>query len=384
MAAAAIGAQSSPVKYFTQEHKNRHNVDILEEKSQQYLLKVFHKHFPRNPVDLYNALLPHQKKLKQLLNKRILKQDQYDLIYPACQRTDSSKFDVTLTFFMIRTLCRYPKPRTGWDAEPDPTDTTDIAYCIILKIERNLLNHAPSRQIINAAYKRIYQRMSKPLIALGCPPQDLKPLSPTFIYQLPVENPNFVGRDNELNTIHQSLITGNKLATVISGIPGLGKSELARKYITNYGARCNNILWINAESIDNTYTSISQMLGFPGLSNTTDIAHKLQDYFKNEETLFVFDNCTDINQLSNVLQSGQKTIITTQLGNWPNNYELLKLETWPEQIAYEFVENNLKDEKHLFKDLIQELDCHPLAISHAVAYVTQSQTSLKEIYYTKL
>ena len=208
--AASVAAQSSPVKYFTQEHKNRHNVDILEEKSQQYLLNVFHKHFPRNPVDLYNALLPHQKKLKQFLNKRILKQDQYDLIYPACQKTDSSKFDVTLTFFMIRTLCGYPKPRTGWDAEPDPTDTSDIAYCIILKIERNLLNHAPDRQInkveykriynrmskfsciliernqlnhlperklARAEYKRIYNRMSKPLIALGCPSQDLKPLS---------------------------------------------------------------------------------------------------------------------------------------------------------------------------------------------------------------
>ena len=150
--AASVAAQSSPVKYFTQEHKNRHNVDILEEKSQQYLLNVFHKHFPRNPVDLYNALLPHQKKLKQFLNKRILKQDQYDLIYPACQKTDFSKFDVTLTFFMIRTLCGYPKPRTGWDAEPDHTDTSDIAYCIILKIERNQLNHAPGRQISKAAF----------------------------------------------------------------------------------------------------------------------------------------------------------------------------------------------------------------------------------------
>eukprot|EP00111_Clytia_hemisphaerica_P004287 TCONS_00012235-protein len=203
MATAASGTQTSPVKYFTQEHKNRHNVDILEEKSQQYLLNVFHKHFPRNPVDLYNALLLHKRKLKQLLNQRNLKQDQYDLIYPACQRTDSSLFDVTLTFFMIRTLCGYKKPRTGWDAEPDPTDTSDIAYCIILKIERNQLNHKANRKITKAEYKRIYNRMSKPLIALGCPPQDLKPLSPTFIYQLPIENPNFVGRENELNTIHQ-------------------------------------------------------------------------------------------------------------------------------------------------------------------------------------
>eukprot|EP00111_Clytia_hemisphaerica_P004273 TCONS_00012206-protein len=371
-------AQSSPVKYFTQEHKNRHNVDILEEKSQQCLLNVFHKHFPRNPVDLYNALLLHKRKLKQLLNQRILKQDQYDVIYPACQRTDSSLFDVTLTFFMIRTLCGYQKPRTGWDSEPDPTDTSDIAYCIILKIERNQLNHKANRQITKAEYKRIYNRMSKPLIALGCPPQDLKPLSPTFIYQLPIENPNFVGRENELNKIHQSLVTGNKLATVISGIPGLGKSELARRYVTDYAARYNNILWINAETIETTYTNIAQILSFPGQSNIKDISHMLHDYFKNEETLFVFDNCTDINQLSDVLKLGQKTIITTQLGNWTNNYEHLKMETWPEQTAYKFVENNLKDEKHLFKDLIEELDFHPLAISHAVAYVKQSQTSLKD------
>ena len=112
MASAVPQAVVVPKSHVTQEHKNRTNLNLLLEKCQQYLLAVFHTHFPTNPTDLYIELKKHEKTLKKLFPK-VLKKDQWDLIYPASKKTDSSAFDTTLTFLLIRTLCGYNTPSKG-------------------------------------------------------------------------------------------------------------------------------------------------------------------------------------------------------------------------------------------------------------------------------
>jgi len=64
---------------------------------------------------------------------------------------------------------------------------------------------------------------------------------------------SFIGRKKELQELHIGL--QNERQSVISqmasvtGLGGIGKSELARKYISEYSNDYNgNIVWVNAES----------------------------------------------------------------------------------------------------------------------------------------
>ena len=152
--------------YQTQEHKNRTHLNLMLEKGKEYLLGVFHIQFPTNQTDLYNELLKHQKTLKKL-RPNILKKDQWDLLYPASQQTDSSKFDITLTFLLIRQLYGYRAPSNGWDNEPAATDHSVIANCIRIKLFRNRLNHALGLQVSNVEYKVLYQYICNALLDLG-------------------------------------------------------------------------------------------------------------------------------------------------------------------------------------------------------------------------
>ena len=147
--AAAAQQIAVPKAFISREHKNRTDLNVLLEKGQEYLLRIFHTQFPTSQTDLYNELLKHQQTLKKLRPK-IIKKDQWDLLYPASKQTDSSKFDITLTFLLIRQLCGYKAPSTGWDNEPDATDRSVIANCIRIKLFRNRFNHPATFQVTNA------------------------------------------------------------------------------------------------------------------------------------------------------------------------------------------------------------------------------------------
>ena len=142
--------------YLTQQQKNGCKLQLLREKDEECLLKLFHKKFPTDPKKLNAELQKHQGTFKQLLKKNILKQKQYDLLFPNSQQTDSGSFDVTLLFLLIRTLCGYKQPPNGWNKEPDEADTTEIANAIRLKLGRGRIQHGKvsiSKQEYNSIYR---------------------------------------------------------------------------------------------------------------------------------------------------------------------------------------------------------------------------------------
>ena len=240
MTVRMAGANSAVQKYPTQYQKNGFELQLLREKSDDRLRHIFHQHFSVNPATLYKELDSsiHRRALNKLKRKGVLKQDQYNLIYPQNRLTDSNTFDATLLFLLIRTLCGYQEPRTGWNNVPDSTNVTLIADGIRLKIGRNRIQHLPL-SISRTEYKSLYNNLRDPLIRLGCPKMEIDILMPSLVYNVPLANPNFVGRNPELSAIHQSLLKNTKAATVIQGFPGVGKTESATQYcLDNHSIRC--------------------------------------------------------------------------------------------------------------------------------------------------
>ena len=108
------------------------------------------------------------------------------------------------------------------------------------------------------------------------------------------------------------------------------------------------------------------------------IAQLLNNYFKNEPVLYIWDNCTDVGHLSGVISPENDNIITTKLKEWGDTFEVILLEVWSEETAYQFMEQNINTEKDLFRPLINELGNHTLAIQHALSYIQQTGITLKE------
>jgi len=372
---------ASSTNYLTQQENNSFKLQRLRDKSERCLLKLLHKKFPKNPTKLNAELKKHHGILTGLLKRNILKQEQYNLLFPTSQQTDSEKFDTTLLFLLIRTFCGYTEPSTGWNDEPDVNDRSEIANAIRLKLQRNKIGHG-KLSVPTAEYKRIYRSYYQPLLDLGCPKPELDNLMPSFLYDIQTPTETFVGRENELDILYQTLNAKNqtKLAAIISGIPGIGKNELARQYCHQNSHTYDHIVWINADSnIESTYVDIAKILQLHDKSSTNVIAKLLKDYFKDGKVLFIFDNCTDINILSDVLFQNHHNIITTQTKHWASCYEVVPLDVWSPENALSYLKKcNLNQDQHLFDELINELGNHPLGIQHAVSFIEETQITLEE------
>ncbi|MEH2356403.1 tetratricopeptide repeat protein, partial [Nostoc sp.] len=157
--------------------------------------------------------------------------------------------------------------------------------------------------------------------------QDAYPTIKEIHQNIPLRVPfdKFVGREAELEELHQKLQTSRQVAIVaVAGMGGVGKTELATQYakqrLENYQG---GVCWLSAQGID---VGI-QILRFAELKfkliapDDWELADRLRYCWQNwqqGEVLLVFDNVTDYKtQVQPYLppQSPRfKVLLTTRLG----------------------------------------------------------------------
>lgn len=83
-------------------------------------------------------------------------------------------------------------------------------------------------------------------------------------------NPYFVGRETVLQSLRQTLVPGAKITALpqsISGLGGIGKTQVAIEYAHLYGKYYEAVLWIPADSLEVATAAIlhmaTQVLGLP-------------------------------------------------------------------------------------------------------------------------
>ena len=84
---------------------------------------------------------------------------------------------------------------------------------------------------------------------------------------------HFVGRDEELATLHQKLQAGNRVAIcAIAGMGGVGKTELATQYARTHEADYpGGICWLNARDTN----LAAEILQFAQLYLNLDVPQEL-------------------------------------------------------------------------------------------------------------
>src|SRR5207302_1420857 len=88
------------------------------------------------------------------------------------------------------------------------------------------------------------------------------------IWNIPYQrNPFFLGRESELTEIRRRLQAGQATALsqpqAISGLGGIGKTQLALEYVYRYHQDYQMVLWARAESIEalvSSYVAIASLL----------------------------------------------------------------------------------------------------------------------------
>lgn len=202
----------------------------------------------------------------------------------------------------------------------------------------------------------------------------------------------FTGRRSELQKIYKELHkTIDEQAevsqiVVIGGLGGIGKSELARKYAYEYRKDYDgSVIWINAEtqgSLEESFKGLAEELNKRLLEGSKisiteegikSIVRDIYKYFKNVESLFIFDNAKGYRDVSKFLPLSfpdckkPYVLITSHDTKWEvegveyeeGRIEVIRLGVLDETEALEFVkkalniENNLQDEK--IRELTEEL-----------------------------
>ena len=231
-----------------------------------------------------------------------------------------------------------------------------------------------------------------------------------FDVREPVDS--FTGRTKELEELHKLVqhkgeLTVISQTTSITGLGGVGKSELARKYVHQYSHYYdNNVIWINAESYATLVESFHRLAHDKLGIRTKNIDGKEKDiksivedvykFFVKRKSLFIFDNAEKYKtqqkedegvdkflRLSSLPPNVNKPyfIITSRNQKW-GNIQVLQLDTFTEEEALEFIKKTLDIKDNLqneeIKQLGRNLQRFPLALQQAVAYIRERDRELKK------
>lgn len=189
-----------------------------------------------------------------------------------------------------------------------------------------------------------------------------------------------------LNTVQQPLQEG--MQTAVSGMGGIGKTQLALEYARQYAADYDhNVLWIEAEKkvdILDCFKKLARKLtidlndAYNNEKESSQLIEEVYAYFEHAKSLFIFDNVENVKEIEAILpkaSSGNNptVLITSRYSNWKNVATPLVLGVFTETESINFIKSELglmdNAEETKIKELTKLLQNLPLALQQAVAYI---------------
>ncbi|WP_242049337.1 tetratricopeptide repeat protein [Aulosira sp. FACHB-615] len=214
-----------------------------------------------------------------------------------------------------------------------------------------------------------------------------KQLTPTK--HIPRGSVHFVGRETELTQAHEDLQRGNYVA--ISGMGGVGKTELATQYAKQYQNNYGGIVWFNdrASNLAAEVLSFFVQLGLEIpqeqggrlLTLKEQVAWCWLQYPQTDlPILIVFDDVTSLDNLGGVVPNDNRfrVLVTTRLRNLdPNLIQEIPLDVLSPEKALELLKKLLGKDKRVDNQpetanaICEFLEYLPLGIELVGAYLAQ-------------
>lgn len=204
-------------------------------------------------------------------------------------------------------------------------------------------------------------------------------------------NPYFTGRSSQMNKLHTLLMAGKQVALTqaISGLGGIGKTQLALEYAYRHQKSYHDIFWANAdteESLMISYVLLAGLLHLPEYEESDqNKAKEAVLHWLNKHTgwLLILDNIEDLDLLQQFIPVDRQgaVLLTTRRHVTEPVAQALELELLPENDAILFllkrtkvlaIEMSLEDASdhdiEAARAITQLLDDLPLALDQAGAY----------------
>ncbi|KAG4071081.1 hypothetical protein HA402_002753 [Bradysia odoriphaga] len=207
-----------------------------------------------------------------------------------------------------------------------------------------------------------------------------------FRHQSPVDG--FTGRQEELSFLKEKLCIENPRVMVVSGLGGVGKTQLVRKFVEENKEYYRNTVWINAqgrESVEEEFKILAESkLGISVNVNGKErdfrcILDTIFEKLSTSKTLLVFDNVDKVETAEILLDIAAVDVkphilITSRIQEFSESVDFRKLEVFSSEEALEFIEKKLSCEndeepladKMTLADTLKNL---PLALRQATAHI---------------
>lgn len=244
------------------------------------------------------------------------------------------------------------------------------------------------------AYRIVAEFLAKVFIYCIQQKRELKNMSLMPVHNLMSQNHKFTGRAELLQELSENFRNGSHIQ-VLSGMLGVGKTQVALEFAYKNMYKYSTIWWINAEDETTMLESCNAYLRCKDIPNLNHSAQSFCDFFNRYDDywLLIYDNAelssTKRKQvLDSYIPKNRKNgnvLITSRCKNDFYSIPPITVNAFTSYEAIGFVRNNLeKDQLKGDKYLAKRLGFLPLALSYAVAYIKQTPSCNCSGYLKKL
>jgi tetratricopeptide (TPR) repeat protein len=210
------------------------------------------------------------------------------------------------------------------------------------------------------------------------------------IWNIPYQrNPNFTGREEDIAAMREALNAGAvaALAQAITGLGGIGKTQLAIEYAYRRSADYTVVWWVRAEEIatmTEDYAALAVRLDLPEKDDqklpvvVEAVRRRLGQL---DHWLLIFDDARGVADVRNYIPQSHlgHIIITSRDVRWGSTAHKIEVKVLPRQNSVEFLLRRTgQQDETSGMELAAELGDLPLALEQAGAYIEATGISLAD------
>lgn len=205
-------------------------------------------------------------------------------------------------------------------------------------------------------------------------------------WKVPAHNPNFTGRDRELDDLATALAAGSTVTVQsVHGMGGVGKTQLAVEYAHQHATDYEVVWQVASEepvSIPGQFTALAATLGLTPRVEPEGLRTQIHDALRGMTGwLLIFDNADKIEDIEPWLPGGPlppgvrgHVIVTTRRGGFRERGQVMELDVIPLHDAVPLLRTWVPHlDQAVGERIALDLGQLPLALEQAAAYLDRTR-----------